>query len=520
MDAEALAAFYRRRDLTDKPFASACYAPFVSLEFDPRGNVFTCCGNGVYPVGDVRRDRLAAIWTGERIRAQRRALEEDDFSYGCFGCKWAVAQRRPDTLVDLYEDLTVQSQAPAWPRSMAFALSNACNLQCVQCGGEFSSAIRAHREHLPALPPVYGDAFFADLEAFLPHLERARFLGGEPFMAPEHHRLWDLLARLDRPPSVHATTNATRVDDRTKAVLEALPMSLSVSLDGVSAAVLESIRVGADHPTVMANVHWLRAYTQRVGTGFGVNFCLMAQNWHELADMLVLGDELDCWVSVIGVHDDGFSVHKLAEDDLAAVVAGLEARDDEMAGRLGRNAEAWRRELDALRAALEARRRGVASSVFETVRETGVARVALTRRRRPALERPDLDRHRAAVARWSSDGRTLCLQVDADDRVVAAETSDGRPFFVLDAAHVVGRAFADVLDQLRRDRGEHVWVVDEDTDGGVTDQTLGFRLFAAREKVGTVIRLVTVPGPSGGATTVLGADTSYAPDRPPTPVGP
>lgn len=512
MDPDALQAFDARRDLSTKPFRSACYAPFVSLEFDTRGNVFTCCGNGVYPVGDVTRHSLEEIWTGERIRAQRQALRADDFSYGCFVCKWAIAQRRPDTLVDLYEGFAVDGEAPAWPRSMAFALSNACNLQCVQCGGEFSSSIRAHREHLPALPAVYGDDFFAQLAPFLPHLDHTRFLGGEPFMAAENHRLWDLLARLGRPPTIDVITNATRLDERTRQVLERLPMAVTVSLDGASPEVFEAIRVGADHAEVMANVAWLRRYTQDHGTGFGINFCLMAQNWHELPEMLLLGEALGCWVSVIGVHDDGFSVQKLPLDALDEVVTTLERRDAALTPRLRHNREVWHREVTALRDALDARRSGVELSVYEPVRESAVTRVAIARRpARPTLPGPlSVDPH-DAVTRWASDGRTLTVQVDAQDHVLRAESSDGSPFFALEPADLIGLEFTALLDRLRVDRGEHVWVVDEDTGADATDQTIGFRVVESREKVGTVIRMITVPAPDGGALTVLGADTSYTP---------
>ena len=47
-----------------KAFDSACYAPFVAMEFDPQGRVFTCCTNQLYPMGNVAESSLREIWHG------------------------------------------------------------------------------------------------------------------------------------------------------------------------------------------------------------------------------------------------------------------------------------------------------------------------------------------------------------------------------------------------------------------------------------------------------------------------
>ena len=67
---------------------------------------------------------------------------------------------------------------------MEFSISNVCNLECVMCNGNFSSAIRAHRDQLPPAKSVYSNAFDPVLRSILPHLFRAKFLGGEPFLIP------------------------------------------------------------------------------------------------------------------------------------------------------------------------------------------------------------------------------------------------------------------------------------------------------------------------------------------------
>jgi hypothetical protein len=56
--------------------------------------------------------------------------------------------------------------------------SNQCNLECVMCDGNHSSAMLQRRDQLPSLPKCYSDDFFS---SYLLHLTMANFLGGEPF---------------------------------------------------------------------------------------------------------------------------------------------------------------------------------------------------------------------------------------------------------------------------------------------------------------------------------------------------
>ena len=63
------------RDLRDKAFRSACYAPFGTFELDPLGFVLPCCMNNAYPLGNVTEERLTDIWRGRRAAMLREALE-------------------------------------------------------------------------------------------------------------------------------------------------------------------------------------------------------------------------------------------------------------------------------------------------------------------------------------------------------------------------------------------------------------------------------------------------------------
>src|SRR5436190_1217195 len=135
---------------------TACNAPFSSLYLDPRGEVRACCMNQYHRLGNVTTESLEAIWTGPRAAELRSRVAADDLSLGCELCQVHIdAGDGASAYLHVFDGLPPTSLAPAWPQQLELALSNACNLQCVMCNGDLSSAIRVHREGRSALPEVY-----------------------------------------------------------------------------------------------------------------------------------------------------------------------------------------------------------------------------------------------------------------------------------------------------------------------------------------------------------------------------
>lgn len=340
---EGLAAYagpVRTTSVSVEP-SSTCRAPHVALRFSPDGHVHACCVNDLYPLGHVDRQSIREIWNGRPVDELRDALDGGDYGHGCQDCETDHrAGRRTQTHAEQFDRFPQPAAPLAWPQRVEFALSNTCNLQCVQCNGDLSSAIRSQREHRPALRSPYGDAFFDELRDLLPHVEAAVFIGGEPFLALECRRVWDLLLELGVQPEVHVTTNGTVWDDRVEHYLHALQMNVAVSIDGASAAVNDAIRSGTDFVELIANRDRFLAATRSYGGSFTLNHCLMRGNWHELGDFLVEADRLDVAAHVIPVHYPSFlSLFSLSADALRTVVADLEASD---AGQhLVRNRRAW-----------------------------------------------------------------------------------------------------------------------------------------------------------------------------------
>jgi molybdenum cofactor biosynthesis enzyme MoaA len=300
--------------------------------------------------GNVARSSLLDIWRGEERRRLEATLEGGAYPRGCAPCAAEVAAEGWDGSYPATFRARRRSDEPVeierWPAWIDFNLSNACNLQCIQCSGELSSAIRTHRERRPPLPQVYDDRFFDDLRWFVPHLEGAHFAGGEPFLAPENFRVWSLIEELHPDLPVTVTTNGTVLTTRVERQIERLRFSFVVSLDAISPERYRSIRVGGELDPVLANVDRLRAYAVERGTTVTINHCLMVQNHHEFADLLL-------WAEAKGLHVDvsvvraptSCSIARLPADQLARVHGSLAARDAEMRSALVINRQTWVTEL-------------------------------------------------------------------------------------------------------------------------------------------------------------------------------
>lgn len=330
--------------------ATACGAPNATLYFAPDGQVRACCVNTDYTLGRVPQQSIREIWEGAQIASLRTALQGQDFSLGCQDCEHRIAAGdRAWSTAEQYDGYR-DDQPGRYPKRMDFILSISCNLQCVMCNGDLSSSIRIHREKRPPLASPYGDAFFEELEEFLPHLERSVFLGGEPFVGKEPQRVFDLMIDQGHTGTVQVITNGTQWNERVERYLRELPMNLTVSIDGYTAETLEPLRVGVDRDRLFANVDRYQEVLAGTGRSVSFHYCLMRQNWHEFGAFLLEADRRDATAIVMTVTGPaGFSLWDLPEAELRTILDRLEDEDRTLAPRLGRNRSTWDAELDRIR---------------------------------------------------------------------------------------------------------------------------------------------------------------------------
>lgn len=420
----------------------ACWAPWTKMVLYPDGSVRACCSSNLV-LGNVGDRALVDIWFGPERAGLRDALGRHDLTSGCDACAVELAvEGRASSYAATFDALVQSSDPPTartWPRSIYLNLSNACNLQCVQCDGELSSSIRRHREHLPALPHRYTPEVLEQLRDFLPHLIEVELAGGEPLLAPETERVVDLLEESGSTAHCRLITNGTQYGPRVASLLDRRPFDLTVSIDGATAATFESIRVGARFDNVMANLDRFVGYAQRNGTRIEISHCLMPANVHEFPALLEMAESKGVTVAVSVVRNPpNHSLAHRAADELALHLAQLEAADDDMRRSLRLNLQTWLTEVQRLRDWVAVG--GAAATDRDQYRVMWFL---------PVGDGPRDDQaERVALENESVDGAVLALEVGPGQLVTwcSPELADAAP----GSEHLVGTHIRGLVEPLGR----------------------------------------------------------------------
>lgn len=297
---ETIAAYNATRD--PKATGKLCFAPFANMNFEQNGDVTACCFNRTHVLGGYPKMTLLDIWFSEKAYELREYIDANDLGGGCEICaKQLVAhnfmgsrargfdQSASGTWDNVPEKLRNKLKHGQWqqmPRSMEFELSNTCNLECVMCHGYFSSTIRKNREHLPPIHQPYDAAFVEQLKPFLPYLNEAKFLGGEPFLIDIYYQIWEAIADINPNINIYITTNATIYNNKVRTLLNRLRVNPVISIDSLVEGTYNTIRKNASFTRVMENIGQLREYCKTQGTHLSFAVCPMTLNKDELPAMV------------------------------------------------------------------------------------------------------------------------------------------------------------------------------------------------------------------------------------------
>lgn len=293
--------YNKSRTCNDK--RSLCHAPSYSMHFAKNGLVSACSFTRFMPQGKYPDQTIDEIWFGAEASRIRKDMRGSTFPAGCAVCASdAYAGNFGQMRSKLYEQYALSpikktiaqlkngiqtGKFREYPRVISFELSNTCNLECVMCVGLLSSSIRKNRDKLPPLPDVYDKQFVQQLRPYIPHLDEAKFFGGEPFLIDLYLDVWELFVELNPNCKIYITSNGTILNNRVKNILEKLPnFQLVISLDAINKMTYEKIRINANHEKVMENLMYFKSVSEKHNRNLIISPTYMIHNWEEYPSIL------------------------------------------------------------------------------------------------------------------------------------------------------------------------------------------------------------------------------------------
>lgn len=263
-----------------------CYVPFSSITFSWLGKVYACTYNRNILIGEYPKNSIREIWFGERLKKLQDYIAHNDLSYGCQHCSYFIEKKKFTGLKPQSFDKYSDYKKHLYPRVIEFEISNKCNLECIMCNGNTSSAIRQNQDKLPPLPMPYDDAFVEQMREFVPYLKEAKFFGGEPFLVHSYFQIWDVMMEINPTIQIFVITNGTVLTEKVKALLNKGNFELAVSIDSIRKERYEYIRKNANYENVMQNLDYFNTYCKSKGKTMSLSFTTQRANWDELPEVI------------------------------------------------------------------------------------------------------------------------------------------------------------------------------------------------------------------------------------------
>jgi MoaA/NifB/PqqE/SkfB family radical SAM enzyme len=273
-----------------------CYAPFTSMFFSRNGNMSPCYASYEYKSDNWPKKSIHESWFNGEFKAIRDAMKSGNLDYACKFCKPLFESGNFGSLLpNKYEPYGIGKLQ--YPKIMEFELSNRCNLECVMCDGNLSSAIRKNRDKLPQFEEKYNDDFVQELEAFIPHLQMAEFTGGDPFLIPIYYDIWERIKTTNPDCQILITTNANTMSERIEKMLRTYRnLHFNISLDSLNKSNYTQIRRNAEFENVIANTKRFIAYCKKHKTSCNILVCPLTINSKDLKAVIQFANQNDICV--------------------------------------------------------------------------------------------------------------------------------------------------------------------------------------------------------------------------------
>lgn len=309
------------------PQKKICYVPSTTMHFSFQGKIMACAYNQKVILGYYPQASLRDIWLNStELKELRRHIDNNDLTYGCKHCKHFIEAGKFSGLKPLVFDRYADTKIDAFPKVLEFEISTNCNLECVMCNGMVSSSVRANREKLPPLPNPYDDQFVEQIAEFIPHIEEAKFYGGEPTLIPQYHKIWDLILKNAPNANLFMITNGMTFNEKLRSILTRGNWDLAVSIDSTHAERVEAIRKNVKAAVLFRNIDIFSDIMRAKGLHLTLSFTLMRLNWMDFVDLIRFANDRDAHVYVSYLKlPERFAIWNLPADELSKMRKQLDS---------------------------------------------------------------------------------------------------------------------------------------------------------------------------------------------------
>ena len=270
------AFFQNSRTIPSTHKGISCYAPFNHLRIRRDGGMQPCCFASSIQHWEKDKFSLQDYWFGKGGRGaggeslnqdfQEPMLEEGLYTSCHMVCGKRIGRMQPPPILEYdwnvgNERLEHALNPDNYPKVIEFEISNLCNFACPMCCGDLSSKHMLGRDKdlKKYFPNVFDDDDNLDqlveqLKDFIPHLEKIRFTGGEPFSHKGFYKIAQEIYEINPDMIVEITTNGSVYNTKVDKFAKLLNMHISVSLDTVVPEEYAQIRIGGKFEETMGNI--------------------------------------------------------------------------------------------------------------------------------------------------------------------------------------------------------------------------------------------------------------------------
>ncbi len=274
--------------------ALVCTHPFISLEIDQFGDVYTCCPGYINynKIGNIfEKDNctLESIWHSEVANNLREKILNDDYSM----CNLEICRQK-----SLEENINSKYHLnPDLPTYITLSYDKECNLQCITCRDE---KIKNTKEKEEILNNKIDSLLF-------PLLKNAQIIAlsgaGEAFFSPHSRLLIKKLTSNKKNSSLKFNINTNGIlfneANCNELGLNNRINEVFVSLPAIDKKIYNKIMIGSNLDVVLNNIKWManESKEKRINK-ITINTVISDLNYKEIPKLVDFARKLDIFITI------------------------------------------------------------------------------------------------------------------------------------------------------------------------------------------------------------------------------